>query len=147
MQKIKIISIGKIKNKNLLNEVNELKKRISRFEIIELKEIKDKNIQIIKKKEFELIKPLINSSNYNILLIEKGVEFSTKEFYNKLKNENREIVFIITGAFGPNEDLENLVDFKLSLSKMTFTHEQAQYQLIEQIYRAQCYEKNIPYTK
>jgi len=144
---MKIIIVGKIRNKNLLNEINGLKKRISRLEIIELKEIKDKNIQIIKKKEFELIKPLIINSNYNILLIENGNEFSTKSFYEKFKNNYSNLVFVITGAFGPNEDLKKLFDLQLSLSKMTFTHEQALYLLIEQIYRMQCFSKNIPYTK
>ena len=147
MQKIKIITIGKIKNKSLLDEINELRKRISKLEIIELKDIKDKNIEIIKKKEFELIKPLINPSNYNILLIENGEEFTTKGFYDKLKKEEKEIVFIITGPFGPNNELRNLVNLKLSLSQMTFTHEQALYLLIEQIYRSNCFEKNINYNK
>jgi 23S rRNA pseudoU1915 N3-methylase RlmH len=57
--KFKMISIGKIKNKNILSEIDELKKRISRIEHIELKEIKDNNIEIIKKKEFEIIKNTI----------------------------------------------------------------------------------------
>jgi len=147
MNKIKIICIGKIKNKSLITEINDLKKRLSRFEIIELKEIKEKNINILKKKECELISKHLTKSNYNILLIENGLEFSTQKFYEKFGRENREINFIITGAFGPNDELKNKVDFHLSLSKLTFTHEQAQYILIEQIYRMQCIEKNIPYTK
>lgn len=143
----KIITIGKLKNQNLINEIKNLKKRISRLEIIELKEIKDKNIEIIKKKEFELISKHLDKSNYNILLSEHGKEFSTKEFYNKFKNIEKPIFFIITGAFGANDDLKNQVDLYLSLSKMTFTHEQAFYLLIEQIYRLKCFRKNIPYTK
>jgi len=145
--KIKILTIGKIKNKSLLVEINNLKKRISRLQIIELKEVKDKNIEIIKKKEFEIIKPHIKNSNYNILLIENGSQFSTKEIYTKLKKETKEIVFVITGAFGPNNDLRNLFNLQLSLSKMTFTHEQALYLLVEQVYRIHCYENNINYTK
>ena len=46
-----------------------------------------------------------------------------------------------------SNELKNLVDLKLSLSSMTFTHEQALYLLIEQLYRVQCFEKNISYSK
>lgn len=142
-----IITIGKIKNKSLISEIDELKKRISRLEIIELKEVKEKSEVEIKRKEFELIKPYLNKSYFNILLLESGKEFDTKEFCNKLKSIDRPINFIITGAFGPNDDLKKSCDLILSLSKMTFTHEQALYMLVEQVYRVQCFEKNIPYTK
>jgi len=143
----KIITIGKIKNKNLINEIDNLKKRINRLEIIELKEIKDNNIEIIKQKECELILNNIKKSDFNILLWEHGNEFNTKEFYNKIKKIDRPICFIITGAYGPNEKLKEQVNMLFSLSKMTFTHEQAYYMLIEQLYRIECFEKNIPYTK
>lgn len=143
----KIVTIGKLKNSNIEKEITELKKRISRLEIIELKEVKDKNIEIIKKKEAELILSLINNSYYNVLLWEFGSEFSTEQFYKKFKNISKPIQFIITGAYGPSEELKSKVDFHLSLSKMTFTHEQAFYMLIEQLYRLECFEKNIPYTK
>lgn len=143
----KIITIGKIKNKSLICEIDELKKRISRFEIIELKEVKEKTKDLIKKKEFEIIKPYLDKNCFNILLLESGKEFDTKEFYTKLKSIDRPIQFIITGAFGPNDELKKSCDMILSLSKMTFTHEQALYMLVEQIYRVQCFEKNIPYTK
>ncbi len=143
----KIITVGKIKNKSLISEIDELKKRISRFEIIELKEVKEKTEDLIKRKEFEIIKPYLDKNCFNILLLESGKEFDTKEFYNKLKSINKPVQFIITGAFGPNEELKSSCDLVLSLSKMTFTHEQALYMLVEQIYRVQCFEKNIPYTK
>ncbi len=145
--KFKIITIGKIKNKNILLEINELKKRIQRLEIIELKEIKDKNEEIIKTKEFEQIKKSLKTDELNILLWEHSKEYSTKNLYEKLKNENKTITFIITGAFGGNEKLKKLIPNQLSLSKMTFTHEIAQLILIEQLYRLECFSKNIPYTK
>jgi len=146
--KFKIIYIGKIKNSNLFSEITNLRKRISRLEILELKEIKENNVKILQKKEFEEIKKHINKTEYNILLLESKNEFSTKEFYTFLeKNKEKKICFIITGPFGPNNDLKELVDFKLSLSKMTFTSQQAQYLLTEQLYRIECIKKNIPYTK
>lgn len=98
--KIKIICVGKVKNKNLITEIDDLIKRISRFEIVYLKEVKDKNIDIIKK-EFDLIKPYLQSSNFNVLLWEYGREFSTRDFYDKFVKIDGTIVFIITGAYGP----------------------------------------------
>lgn len=147
MQPIKIYTIGKIKNKSLITEIDDLKKRVTRLEIIELKEIKDKNSEIVKKKEFELIKDYVLSSNFNFLLWEFGTQFNTKEFYDKLSKIDRNICFFITGAFGPNDDLKKLITNHISLSKMTFTHEQALYMLVEQVYRCECYEKGINYTK
>lgn len=149
MQKIRVITIGKLKNKSLQNEIEDLKKRIPRFEILELKEIKDKNENIIKKKETEILKPYINENSYHSFLMwEYGNEFSTKDFSNKIKKINQPIQFLITGAFGPSEELKQLTkNSHLSLSKMTFTHEQALYMLVEQIYRHYCFEKGINYTK
>ncbi len=145
--KFKIITFGKVKNKNLFLEIEELKKRISRIEFVELKEVKEKNIDILKKKEFELIKENISKENYNILLWEHAQELDTISFHKYLKNIDKTICFIITGAYGPNDDLKSLIDMTLSLSKMTYTHEQAQYMLVEQLYRVECIEKNIGYTK
>lgn len=144
---IKIFCIGKVKNKNLLSEIEDLKKRISRFEIVELKEVKDKNSEIVKKKEFELFEKFIDRSCFNVLLSEDGKEFSTKGFYEKFSSVDRPINFFVSGAYGPCDDFRDVVDLQLSLSKMIFTHEQALYMLVEQIYRAQCFEKNIAYTK
>lgn len=147
MQPIKIYTIGKIKNKSLLTEIEDLKKRVNRLEIIELKEIKDNNSEVLKKKEFELIKEYVSKSNHNFLLWEFGKEYNTKEFYSKLSKIDRNICFFITGAFGPNDDLKTLIPSTISLSKMTFTHEQALYMLVEQVYRCDCFEKGINYTK
>lgn len=147
MQKIRIITVGKLKNSSLKKEVEELLKRISRIEIIELKEIKDKNSQIVKKKELETLKPYIESSPQTILLWEHGKQYTTKGLYEKVSLTQEPIDFIITGALGPSEELISLVNSTLSLSLMTFTHEQAFYMLIEQLYRCECFEKNIPYTK
>jgi len=68
----KIITIGKVKNKDLLSQINILKKRINRLEIVELKEQKGQNTNEIKQKEHDVILPHLKTSNYNILLIENG---------------------------------------------------------------------------
>jgi len=146
--KLKIITIGKIKNKNILLEIEEIKKRMPKLEIIELKEVKDSNTEIIKKKEYELFKKYLNSKNdIKILLWEYGKDYTTQKFYEKIKSLNKDITLFITGAFGANDDMKNSCNLYLSLSKMTFTHEMARLMLIEQLYRVQCFERNIPYTK
>ncbi|NCC71255.1 23S rRNA (pseudouridine(1915)-N(3))-methyltransferase RlmH, partial [bacterium] len=116
-------------------------------EIICIKEIKEKNIEKIKEKEFIEIQKYLKKDEFNILLWEFGTEYTTSQFYSKINTINKKITFVITGPFGANENLKKLFDLHLSLSKMTFTHEQALYLLIEQIYRLECIKKNIPYTK
>ena len=143
----KIITIGKVRNKDILSQINILKKRINRLEIIELKEQKANREEEIKQKEEKLILTHLKSSYKNILLIEDGKQHSTKSLYQELKKQEKPLCFIITGAFGPSETLRNAISTHISLSNLTFTHEMAQLLLIEQLYRMQCYEKNIPYTK
>jgi 23S rRNA (pseudouridine1915-N3)-methyltransferase len=144
---IKIYCFGKVKNKNILSEIEELSKRIPRIEIIQLKEVKDKNIDIIKQKEFKVASKYIDKSCFNVLLWEFGDEFSTKKFYDKLSKVDRDICFFVTGPYGHSLEFRDNIDLALSLSKMTFTHEQALYLLVEQLYRVHCFDKNIPYTK
>lgn len=143
----KIIIIGKIKNEFINNLIKELVNRINRIEIICIKEIKEKNIEKIKEKEFIEIQKYLKKDEFNILLWEFGTEYTTSQFYSKINTINKKINFVITGPFGANENLKKLFDLHFSLSKMTFTHEQALYLLIEQIYRLECIKKNIPYTK
>ncbi len=147
MQPIKIITVGKLKNTSLKAEVSELMKRLRRVDLIELKEIKDSNSQKIKEKEFEILTSYIDSSSYSFLLWEHGKTYSTKNFYDTISKKEKPIIFIITGAFGPSEKLIQHVDATLSLSEMTFTHEQALYMLVEQIYRVDQLEKGSNYTK
>jgi 23S rRNA (pseudouridine1915-N3)-methyltransferase len=143
----KITSIGKIKNNSLKTEINTLSKRINRLEILELKEYKNKDINLIKEKEFNEIQTSLDNDNYNVLLWEEGENLNTKQLYEKIKKIDKKINFIITGPFGPSEKLKSKVNLILSLSPMTFTHEQALYLLLEQLYRIECIKKNIPYTK
>ena len=153
MNKLKIITIGKLKNQSLKSEIEDLTKRMSKLDIVELKEIKEKNENILKKKEYDLLKPHISGQEQTtFLLCEYGKQYSTFEFDNLIKKTNEQtnnqtLQFIICGAFGPDEQLKNQLHKKISLSKMIFTHEQALYMLVEQIYRHYCFDKNIPYTK
>ena len=148
MNKIRIITIGKVKNSSIKFEIDDLIKRLKRVEIIELKEVKDSNEVKLKEKEFDLFRKYVEDNSYeSFLLWEFGREYTTEEFYNKISKFQGNMQFFITGAYGPNDEFKLKVKNHLSLSKMTFTHEQAQYMLIEQLYRVHCFENNINYTK
>lgn len=144
--KIKIIALGKIKEKFLKDGVEEFVKRLSPYasiEIIELSpiEIKDENlIEKTLEQEAEKILTQIKSNSYVITLEINGANFSSEKFAHKLneiQNEGyNEIVFVIGSSFGLAETVSQKADFKLSLSKMTFLHQFARLILIEQIYRA-----------
>ena len=132
---IRIVCIGKIKNE-WKNANNELFKRINsftKFEIIELKEEKAKELE-------KYIK------GYCVVLDEKGTQLTSKEFSNLIKEKNK-ITFFIGGKAGFEEKFLQKADFVLSLSKMTFSHQLARIILLEQIYRAFCIIHNLPYSK
>jgi len=154
MLDVTVVAIGKFKDKNIITEINEIRKRIGfSLDFVFLKDVKGNNIDEIKKKEFEEIFNFFsknkrnNKEGYKILLWEKGKEKDTFEFHNFLDKLDKKVFFIITGAFGPSNELLNFVDFKLSLSKMTFTHEISMLLLVEQLYRVYTINKNIPYCK
>lgn len=145
--KLRILLIGKIKNSSLKKEIKDLSKRISRFEFIELNEIKQSNEELLKQKEYESFLPYLKETSWtSYLLTERGEEFTSKGFYQELKSQEK-VQFLISGAYGPSEKLRKEVKKHLSLSQMIFTHEQAAYLLVEQLYRVECFSKNIPYTK
>jgi 23S rRNA (pseudouridine1915-N3)-methyltransferase len=144
---ITIFTIGKVKNSFLQKEIQNLQQRIPRLEIISLKECKANVDEEVKKKEYLSFKSYLEKQGVHILLTEKGKQYTTYEFYNKLKSFEQPIYFYISGALGPHDLLKQEISNHLSLSKMIFTHEQALYLLVEQLYRCNCFEKNIPYTK
>jgi 23S rRNA (pseudouridine1915-N3)-methyltransferase len=149
MNKIKIYTIGKLRNQNFKNEINEIKKRIKNLEIISIKDFKDNNnnIQIIKDKEEKEIIKYIENKNYNILLSEFGKTFETKTLFDKVIKIDKNINFFINGAFGHNRNLEKNFDLILSLSNLTFTHEMSLLILVEQVYRILEIKRGSKYHK
>ena len=136
---IKIILEAKLKESFYKEGVFEYQKRLlGRVNVIEVQNIE------------EYIK---NKQNAYIITLEiEGKELSSVDFANKLKDiENdgyyNEILFLIGGAEGLNENVKKKSNFKLSMSKMTFLHQEAVLILIEQIYRAYKILNNEPYQK
>lgn len=160
MLHIDIICLGNIKNSFIKIGIEEYLKRIKTFCKINIIEIKESKFN--DEDEFSINKALINESKSILSKIAKNtyiiglfvdgnnissIELSKKvnEIVNKLFI-NR-ICFIIGSSYGLHKEVEKLCDYKLSLSKMTFTHEMARLLLIEQIYRVFCINNNINYHK
>lgn len=149
---IKIICIGKIKEKFYREAIEEYKKRISKYsklEIIELEDISD-NIETTLRKERDLILNKLNDKDYIITLEIDGNNIDSIELSNKINNtliNNPNITFIIGGSYGLHEDIKNRSNYKLSFSKLTFPHQLFRVNLLEQIYRAYKINNNESYHK
>jgi 23S rRNA (pseudouridine1915-N3)-methyltransferase len=152
---IKLLAIGKTDNKSLISLIEDYKKRLNfyvkfQFEIIpDIKKGKNLSEEQQKQKEGELILNTINSSDVLILLDETGKQLDSIGFSNYLqKHMNsgiKQLVFVIGGPYGFSESVYNQAQGKLSLSKMTFSHQMVRLFIIEQIYRGFTILKNEPY--
>ncbi len=149
---IKIICIGKIKEKFYQDAINEYKKRISKYTNIEIIELPDYNYDIKKTmiSEYQGIMKVLNKSDYNILLDISGNQIDSVSFAKKINDTliiNSNITFIIGGSYGVVDELRNIVDYRLSFSIMTFPHQLFRVILLEQIYRAFKINNNEEYHK
>ena len=152
---IKLLVIGKTDNKQLLQLIEEYTKRLGfyiKFSIEVIPDIKNsKNLSETqqKQKEGELILRQINSTDALILLDENGKQLDSVEFSNYLqKHMNsgiKQLVFVIGGPYGFSQEVYNNAKGKLSLSKMTFSHQMVRLFFIEQLYRGFTILKNEPY--
>lgn len=157
--KIKILCVGKIKEKFFNEALLEYKKRLSgycKIEIIEVSDEKikyenDSNKQIAMKKEGERLLAKIKDNDYLITLEIKGEKMSSENLANKINKLSIEgvsnIVFLIGGSYGINKEVRNRSNFSLSFSEMTFPHQLMRVVLLEQIYRTFKINKNEPYHK
>lgn len=144
---IKIICLGKLKEKYLVDALNEYKKRISKYSKLEIIELNDlENLD----KEKELILNKINNKDYIITLDINGEELTSENFSKKIENifiQNSNITFIIGSSNGLHQDIKKLSNYSLSFSKMTFPHQLFRVILLEQIYRAFKIINNESYHK
>ena len=144
--KIKIIALGKIKEKFLKDGIDEFLKRLTPYAsvyIIELSpiEIRDENlIQKALEQEGERILANIKNDSFVITMEILGKQLSSEDFAQKINEISMsgisELVFVIGSSCGLSPIVSNRANFKLSFSKMTFLHQFARLLLVEQIYRA-----------
>ncbi|MFA5692078.1 MAG: 23S rRNA (pseudouridine(1915)-N(3))-methyltransferase RlmH [Acholeplasmataceae bacterium] len=146
--KIKIICVGKIKENSLKNLINEYTKQIKDLTIFE---VKDEKNQLGLKLEAKRILKHLNKNEYTIGLVIKGNEHNSlslaKLFDHIQTNLNKPITFIIGGSYGLDNSVLETLDYKLSLSKLTFPHQLTRLILVEQIYRSLMILNNHPYHK
>lgn len=155
--KIKIVALGKIKEKFLKDGINEFLKRLTPYvgvEVVELNpiEIRNENLkEKILEQEGEKILAQIKPNSYVITLEIEGANFSSEKFAQKLEEIGNqgynEMVFVIGSSCGLAKMVSARADLKLSLSKMTFLHQFVRLLLIEQIYRAFKIQKGEIYHK
>ncbi len=157
---VKIIAVGKLKERYLKDGCEEYIKRISGFDKIEVIELQDEKIpnnssvqdeERIKKIEGEKILKNINDNDYVITLCIEGKTLSSENFASKIDElktyGNSNQVFIIGGSLGISDEVKSISKFKLSFSPMTLPHHLMRLVLLEQIFRAYKINSNQVYHK
>lgn len=143
--KIKLITIGKTDENYLKEGIDKYLKRLKyyvQFEIIVINDVKmGKKSNPVLQKELEEKEVLakVNSTDFLILLDEKGQEFNSVDFskyMQKRLNSGNDIVFVIGGPFGFSNRMYERANVKVALSKMTFSHQMIRLFFVEQLYRA-----------
>ena len=149
---IKIICVGKIKEKYYTDAVNEYLKRLSKYTKINLIEVKDEDFDINKTltKEKDSILKYIEDKDYVITMEIEGNELdsiSLAKHIDNIQNNYSNITFIIGGSYGLHDYIKNRSNYKLSFSKLTFPHQLFRVILLEQIYRSFKILNNESYHK
>lgn len=153
--KIKLLTIGKTDNKHLIQLIEEYQNRLKHYIKFELEVIPDiknvKNLSEVQQKEKEgaLILSKLQNTDDLVLLDDKGKQFTSIEFsqylQKKMNSGIKQLVLVIGGPYGFSDTVYKKAIAKISLSKMTFSHQMIRLFAVEQIYRAFTILKNEPY--
>ena len=152
---IKLLVIGKTDSKPLKALISEYEKRLKHYVCFELETIADiKNVKNLsetqqKNKEAEQVLKNIGATDIMVLLDEHGKQFSSVEFskylQKKMNSGIKRLVIVIGGPYGFSDSVYKKAQEKISLSKMTFSHQMVRLFVVEQIYRAFTILRNEPY--
>lgn len=153
--KIILLSVGKTDNKQFAQLVDEYRKRVNYYIPFETQIVPDiknrKNISEKEQKTLEgnlLLKSLL-PTDYVVLLDDKGKQFSSVEFAGYLERKShtvpKRLIFMIGGPYGFSQEIYDAANEKISLSKMTYTHQMVRLIFAEQLYRAMTILNNEPY--
>lgn len=153
--KIAIIAVGKTSTDYVARGVDEFIKRSNRYINVELSVIPDiKTSKALteesqKQQEGKAILAVMQPGDIVILLDERGKELTSREFSALIERRMvqgiKRLVFVIGGPYGFSKEVYDRADSKLSLSRMTFTHEMVRLFFTEQIYRAMTIMRGEPY--
>lgn len=158
--KIKIIGVGKLKEKYLKEGTEEYIKRISAYADVEVIEVDDEPIPknpslaqevMVKAKEGRRVLDKVKQSDYMILLDVAGTELDSVDLSKYIEKQmldgHSTIAFVLGGSLGNSEDVLERADYRLSMSRMTMPHQLARLVLLEQIYRSFKIMKGETYHK
>ena len=144
--KITFVVVGKLKEKFLVAGVAEYLKRLQKFARVEVREIPECRTL---DEEGQKLLSLVPPNSWLCLLDVSGIEMTSEDFAKKIAaltlDGVSDFTFAIGGAFGVSDELRRSADFRLSLSRMTFTHQMTRLVLVEQIYRAFKINRHEPY--
>ena len=131
---IKIIAVGRMKEKNLTHLTDDFLSRLNRYGKCDIVILPDSDVA---KEGVAICRELDKERNSTIFILsEEGKEWTTAGFANQLEQLDSRAVFVIGGPFGLAPEVKQRAHHLWSLSKLTFTHEMARFLLCEQLYRA-----------
>jgi 23S rRNA (pseudouridine1915-N3)-methyltransferase len=151
---IKVVVIGKLKERYLREGIDDYKTRLSRFAKIEIVELPEEDIgqlpeSEVKEREAAKIRKHISGSWFTVALDREGDELSSRGLADKIAmlmvGGTSSIAFIIGGPLGLAEEILRTSDMRLSMSKLTYTHQLARLILLEQVYRSFKIIRGEPY--
>ncbi len=153
--KITLLVIGKTDAGYFIDAVNEYQKRLEHYISFEVQVIPDiKNTKSLtvdqqKEKEGELILRSLQAGDYLVLLDDKGKEYTSMQFAHYIERKthtvSKRLVFLIGGPYGFSQSVYDKANEKLTLSRMTFSHQMVRLIFVEQLYRAMTILNNEPY--
>lgn len=157
---MKLITVGKLKDKALVLLVDEYVKRLKPYEKVEIIEVADmmapesnsdaQNEQV-KKIEGERVLAKIKDNEFVILLDLWGESISSEQLAAKIEKiytyNSSNLTFVIGGSLGLSPELVKRANFRWKLSDCTFTHQMVRVLVLEQFYRATMINRHMPYHK
>lgn len=150
--KIRILCVGKLANPHLRALAEDYRDRLRRLadvEIVEFKDATDRDPSVRLAREAERIRAETGPLSECLLLDETGEAMDSRElsrFLERLETSStRRLTLVVGSSHGVDAGLKADIPRKLQLSRFTLTHEWARVLLLEQLYRAHCIKRNIPY--
>lgn len=152
--RISLIENGKTRDSFIKEGVEQFRKRVVHYvpfkieTLPDLKNTRNLSMKEVMQKEGEMILKKLKPGDYMVLLDERGKEFSSiafAEYMNGLEGRVNHLLFVIGGPYGFSEEVYRRADAKVSLSKLTFSHQLIRLVFMEQIYRAYTILKGEPY--
>ncbi len=153
--KILLLVVGKTVESYFAQGIAEYSKRLTHYVpfelsvIPELRNTKSLSTEQQKEREADLLLKAFQPGDYIVLLDEHGKEFTSMQFASylekKMANVNKRLVFVVGGPYGFSPRIYDVAQEKISLSKMTYSHQMIRLIFVEQLYRAMTILNNEPY--